>query len=117
MGSWDPSEEGGVVRVRPPCPELTTSALGEYGITCCHIAFSQCGRFASVCFANGFAEVVHFPALTRAVIIQNLDNAVSIPRQVPGLPRTLDAHLGNVLCTKSAFAWHPVEEQRAYDQN
>lgn len=109
---WQPAEEGGVVRVRPPCAELTSSSLGDVGSACCHVTFSQCGKFASVCFANGFAEVVHFPALTRTLIVQNLDGPCPGAQQLP-----LDYHLGAALCAKSAFIWHPSEEQRAYDRN
>eukprot|EP00747_Dinoflagellata_sp_TGD_P029180 gnl/TRDRNA2_/TRDRNA2_133755_c0_seq1.p1 gnl/TRDRNA2_/TRDRNA2_133755_c0~~gnl/TRDRNA2_/TRDRNA2_133755_c0_seq1.p1 ORF type:complete len:1203 (+),score=159.47 gnl/TRDRNA2_/TRDRNA2_133755_c0_seq1:40-3609(+) len=118
-------------RVRPPAPELCSghdSVIGgspagpsQHGFpspgtstddVCCHISFSRCGRFVSVSSRSGFAEVLHFPALARAVVVQG------VPRSPLGLTGTVRlSDSGRPVGPKAFFAWHPLEEQRTYDQN
>eukprot|EP00929_Paragymnodinium_shiwhaense_P083841 TRINITY_DN44799_c0_g1_i1.p1 TRINITY_DN44799_c0_g1~~TRINITY_DN44799_c0_g1_i1.p1 ORF type:complete len:1207 (-),score=186.82 TRINITY_DN44799_c0_g1_i1:145-3765(-) len=101
-----------LVRIRPSAaayPQGSLQASGTStngalarptGPVCCHTHFSLCGRFVLAAFSNGYTELLHFPVMERALVIEQA-----------GKDLTLGA------AGKAFFVWHPSVEKRSYDRN
>eukprot|EP00930_Biecheleria_cincta_P042907 TRINITY_DN29521_c0_g1_i1.p1 TRINITY_DN29521_c0_g1~~TRINITY_DN29521_c0_g1_i1.p1 ORF type:complete len:1126 (-),score=205.89 TRINITY_DN29521_c0_g1_i1:76-3453(-) len=90
-------------RVRPLSAEASDQAANN--TACCHLDFSRCGYFVLSTFSSAAVEMLQFPLLTRAVMLQS---AVPLASRTPG---------SSVEVQKAFFVWQPTLVQRNYDKN
>lgn len=83
----------------PPRPGFTEPAGA-----CSHLAFSRCGNFVLVSHTNGAAEMLRWPLLTSALILQGHQDSRGAGPVSNAQP-------------KAQFVWRPTSSDREYDRN